>query len=402
MTIGAEHGHVHTVSMAERAQLSELSVLVAGDNAGGASRLVEYLRGEGRPRCRMLVAISHPIAEQVERRTVVLECSASSTRERARPRERSLGLLSYTWDVVLTLAAVAARRRRFDLYVGVMPHLGLLGVLLKRLGVTRRAVFFLNDFKPQRFRWAWLNRLYLKVDELCTCHCDYVWNLSSAIAEARTRLGYGRAENQITVPYPVGSTLPATDAGGDSLPDSMFWAGLTGPEYGFDLVIEAMPLVVRERPNAVVTVTSYQEIPEPLRRRIVASGLERHFNFVGYIPSREEFDRLLRQHRIGLAPYRPDPRSFKRYSDVSRPRNYMAGGLPVIMTAVPPSAAEMEREGAGIVINYDREELAEAILKLLSDDEFYRQCRENAINLAQRYRADRVFPAAFQRMGIEV
>ena len=72
----------------------------------------------------------------------------------------------------------------------------------------------------------------------------------------------------------------------------------------------------------------------------------------------------------------------------------------MVITRVPPVAMEIEEEGAGIVIDYDKQQLADAILKLLSDDEFYRRCRENAIALAQQYRADKVFSSAFERMGI--
>jgi glycosyltransferase involved in cell wall biosynthesis len=74
----------------------------------------------------------------------------------------------------------------------------------------------------------------------------------------------------------------------------------------------------------------------------------------------------------------------------------------VIITRVAPIAVEIEREGAGIVIDYDKEQLAGAILRILSDDKFYRRCRENAINLAQQYRADRIFPSSLRRMGVEV
>lgn len=99
--------------------------------------------------------------------------------------------------------------------------------------------------------------------------------------------------------------------------------------------------------------------------------------------------------------YEPRAGTHKRYSD-SRAKPYLARGVPVITTRVPPIAAEIEREDAGIVIDYDKDQLAEAILKLLSDDEFPRQCSENAVNLAQQCRADRVFSSAFQRMEIEV
>jgi glycosyltransferase involved in cell wall biosynthesis len=130
-------------------------------------------------------------------------------------------------------------------------------------------------------------------------------------------------------------------------------------------------------------------------------GLESHFDLLGYLADEGEYSRVLQRHRVGLALYEPKGGTHKQFSD-SRAKSYLARGVVVIITRVAPIAVEIEREGAGIVIDYDKEQLAGAILRILSDDKFYRRCRENAINLAQQYRADRIFPSSLRRMGVEV
>jgi UDP-N-acetylglucosamine:LPS N-acetylglucosamine transferase len=64
-------------------------------------------------------------------------------------------------------------------------------------------------------------------------------------------------------------------------------------------------------------------------------------------------------------------------------------------------AREIEAVNAGIVIDHDGDQLVAAITKLLSDEDFYLRCRENARMLAETYRADRVFELAFRSMGVE-
>jgi glycosyltransferase involved in cell wall biosynthesis len=130
-------------------------------------------------------------------------------------------------------------------------------------------------------------------------------------------------------------------------------------------------------------------------------GLESRFDLLGYVADEGEYSRVVQRHRVGLALYEPKVGTHKRYSE-SRAKSYLARGVVVIITRVAPIAVEIEREGAGIVIDYDKEQLAGAILRILSDDKFYRRCRENAINLAQQYRADRIFPSSLRRMGVEV
>jgi len=278
----------------------------------------------------------------------------------------------------------------------------LLGLFLRSLGIVERTVSWTHDYHPKRFRNKVLNGLYLKLDEICATRSDYNWDVVPQIAEHRRQRGIRLSRDRVQI---VGDPvlaehlnwLPPEDVPMASIINS----GLVEAGYGFDLLLQALPQVMREQPKTRVTVTTYQEFPQSLRSRVRELGLEPHFDVLGYVADEEEYTRVVQRHRVGLALYEPKVSTHKRYSD-SRAKPYLARGVPVIITRVSPIAAEIEREGAGIVIDYDKQQLAEAILKLLSDDEFYWRCRENAIALAQQYRADKVFSSAFECMGIEV
>ena len=55
---------------------------------------------------------------------------------------------------------------------------------------------------------------------------------------------------------------------------------------------------------------------------------------------------------------------------------YLACGLPVVITRVPPIAGEIEENNAGLAIDYSKEELVNAVLRLLSDEKLYLECRK--------------------------
>lgn len=336
------------------------------------------------------------------RRSQLIDARNGEVREWAIKRERYRGAISHLGDIFVTLFFLLTRRRRYDLYVSGTPHLVLLGLLLRSLGVVERTVCWTHDYHPQRFGNNILNGLYLKLDEVCATRSDYDWDVVPQIAEHRRQRGLRLSSERVLV---VGDPVRAEQM--DSLPPeevpvaSVINSGLVEAGYGFDLLLEALPKVIEKQPMTRVTVTTYQEFPQSLSRRIRELHLEPYFDLLGYVADEDEYTRVVQRHRVGLALYEPRAGTHKRYSD-SRAKPYLARGVPVITTHVPPIAAEIEREGAGIVIDYDKEQLAEAILKLLSDDDFYRRCRANAIELVQRYQADRVFSTAFQRMGIEV
>ena len=386
-------------------RLANLRLLIAGTNNAGAApiRMFRYLRD-----ARLVQEVSfagHPLAEEKVRRSELLRWSSAGNKERNWRvwREASMGSFSYLVDCVVTLLFLAAARRRYEIYVGFSPHLGLLGLLLRHLGIVKSTVFWTLDYFPNRFPSRWLNSLYLKLDELCVARSDYAWNITAPMSKARVERGVQiSADRMYVVPHPLEEwelewvALEATEA------DTILYSGLLKPEYGFDLLLEALPLVIREKPGLKVTITSYQEIPQHLSELLEQKNLRQHFRILGYIADNDEYSRIVQRHRVGVAPYRPTSKGYKPYADPSRVKTYLGRGLPVVITRVPPIAAEIEEKGAGIVVDYEKEQLADAIVKLLSDDEFYRGCRENAIALAQQYRVDRVLSSAFQRMGIKV
>jgi len=354
-------------------------------------------------RNRLVTYVGHPLLEHTKMPhcTEFLLSKGGGVQRVIIPRWRLFGPLSIAGDLMVTLWCVVAVARRYDLCVAVSPHLAFLALLMQRLHIVRQTVFWTIDYFPQRFRNRVLNWIYLKLDEICTSRSDYTWDISPAIIEDRKKRGVRIVDKrEMDVPFVVGEdeieALPLSEL----KPCSLIYAGNLKPLYGFELIVEAMSLILREKPDAFVTVVSYGHLPKQLETKIKKCQLQKSFRILGYV-SELELRELLRTHRVGLAPYRPDTINIKMYADPSRVKNYMAKGLPVIVTRTVRIAKEVESEKAGIVINYDREELAEAILKLLSDEQFYNECRKNAIKLASKYKAEAVFLKAFERMGID-
>lgn len=381
-------------------KLRRARVLIVGGNntAGPLPDLTRFL-SDGR--AREVSFIGHPFADDVVRQSQLLHCGRRCL-ERTIGREPHWGALSYLWDLALTVFFLLMLRRQYDLYVSGSPHFGLLGLLLKRLGIVGQTVFWTHDYHPKRFSSHLLNGLYLRLDRLLAEESDWAWDVVPTIKEHR--LGRGlrlRRDRMLVVGDPLEEREMASLPPGEARTGSVLFSGLVKDGYGFELLLEAIPAVLMREPSATVTVTTYQPFPERLRRLMRERGLEDNFELLGFIPDENEYTRLVQRHRVGLALYEPRTGTHKRYSD-SRVKTYMARGVPVVVTGVPPIAAEIERAGAGIVIDYDADQLAAAILKLLGDEEFYRRCRANALALAREYSTERVFGAAFRRMGIEL
>lgn len=68
----------------------------------------------------------------------------------------------------------------------------------------------------------------------------------------------------------------------------------------------------------------------------------------------------------------------------------------MIITRVPSITLDIEKEGAGVAISYDKDELASAINRLLSDGRLLNEYRMNAVRFASKYDWVDIYDNAFK------
>jgi glycosyltransferase involved in cell wall biosynthesis len=346
--------------------------------------------------------IGHPLPGSVLRESEFEVRVGSSPVRRGRiSRERYIPLLSEAIDGMLSLPFVLATRRRYDLLITAGLNLGLLGILLRRIGLVRRVAFVVMDYWPRKYTSSLWSGIYRCVYRWCSTRVDAVVDVAPTIEGARIRDGIRvPPERRLTIPHvidpPAIGWLPREQLE----PDSLIWTGAMTPECGFDLVIEAVERLAPQRPALTVNVTSYAPFPDYLLQRIREKGLERHFRFLGYIKDEADFSRTVRRFRVGLAPYAPETDSVKRFAGVARPWTYLANAVVPIITRVPFDAGEIEQAGAGLLIDYDVGQLTEAILRLLTDDELHEGCRQRGLDLVRSRAPQPVFATLLSQLGL--
>jgi glycosyltransferase involved in cell wall biosynthesis len=122
--------------------------------------------------------------------------------------------------------------------------------------------------------------------------------------------------------------------------------------------------------------------------------------FHGLIEDHAEVERILSRCAIGLAPYEPAPGSFTPFADPGKPKDYLACGLPVLITDVPRVARQIAEAGAGRLIEYTPESLRDAVVGILTDEQVYRRMRECAIELGARFDWTAIFADALDAVGV--
>ncbi len=365
-------------------------------STGPPQELKRFLAGK----VRRLLYISHPFSYCGDVRSwMELYEGAAMIKESRAPAVRGPELMYYMKDVFLTIYYTLKTGGRYDVYIGADSLNALAGLILRGFGRVDKVVFYTIDYAPRRFENPLMNGLYHFIDRLCCARCDLVWNISPNMTDARLKnraVREGRAPEAVV---PNGSNfseikrLPVSEIHRHRLA----FMGHLRKNQGVELLLASFPEIRRRVKDATLEIIGTGPLEEELKALAARLGIAGEVRFSGFIKDHAELEERLARSAVGVAPYSPSDDSFTYYADPGKPKTYLAAGLPVIITDVPAIAREIERERAGVLVGYDEKALADAAVRLLTDEPFYAECRANAIALGSLYDWDNIFGSAIRR-----
>lgn len=302
-------------------------------------------------------------------------------------------------DILSVIDVGLNSNTKFDFFIGFEAINALGGIFLRKFGKVKKVIYYVSDYSPNRYSNSIFNKIYLLLDRVAFKNSDVIWDVSPAMLPARIKSGLSKdiKKNVLVVPnalYPKQiSVLPESKIENFSL----VFMGTTGKENGPDLAIEALPLILKKYKKTKLHIVGggrEEEFKKIAKRLKILDKIVFH----GFIADREKVSEEIRKYMIGLAPYLNFKSSARLYGDATKIRAYLASGLPVITTTVPPLGNEIEKFGAGIVVSDNKKELAKAVIKLFGNKKKYSQMRKRAFDFAKNNTWEKEFNKAFKKM----
>lgn len=294
-------------------------------------------------------------------------------------------------------------REGFDLFIGLESIYTLAGILLRKLGKTKKVVYYVSDYSPYRFGNRFAKSIYLWLDRFCCYNADYIWDVSPVMMPARIKAGIDEKKIAplIIVPNALFEKQISYLSYEKLEKDSLVFVGTLGPENGPQVAVKAMRQVLRQIPSAKLHIIGgNDDFEKPLRSLVSKLNLENNVIFHGFISDAVKVSRLAQEFMVGLAPYTQLPDSPRWFADATKIRLYMGIGLPIITTKVPPLGKEVALKGAALIVKDDEKELANACIKLLEDKNLYSKMRKAAIDYAKNNTWGKSYGNALSRMKI--
>lgn len=313
-------------------------------------------------------------------------------------RMRLPEFIAYLKDSFVTLFwSVYVLKGRVDYFIGAGNLNAFCGIILMRIGIVKKTIYYVIDYVPVRFKNKIVNRFYHYLEMLCARYATSTWNLTPRMIKAREQRWGVKFPHQIVVPH--GVHLSRRSAGHLTVfnPFEIAYLGFLTKEQGVQLAIEALPQLAGRFKKVCLIVIGSGYYEGTLKKIAHEYGVTSRVHFLGFSDDQKYIISRLSKSAIGLALYTSD-HPFSFYADQSKIKQYLLAGIPVITTKVPYVAKELVKKGCGYVIPYTKNALVTLLTSLMKDSKKICRARLLARHMAESYNWDNLFDQAFQKV----
>jgi glycosyltransferase involved in cell wall biosynthesis len=361
---------------------------------GPPSAMRDYLLAR---RAARVTAIYHPLTEEDGDVHRITEYRAGHQASERVVRLPSRPPWTYPLDALVPL-----RTRRVDGWFGFNNLACGRGLLERRFGRADTVTYWAIDFVPNRFgAGTLLTRAYEALDRYCCLNADLRVELSREALDGRDanhRLAASAGARRLIAP--IGAWLervPVTDSAGWQRRRLVFVGHLV-ERMGVDTAIRAVSVMTQRGADVALDIVGRGPWEKDLRTLVRDLEVEPRVTFHGFV-GHERLERVLAEASVGLAPYSSLVESFTRFADPAKVKSYVAAGLPIVMTDVPPNAHELAREGGAQVVPDDPTAFADAVEQLLHQPDEWQQRRTAALQYARRFDWNDIIGGALTAAG---
>ena len=378
-------------------ELKDLSfVIVTHVYATGPSfRLEEYLKDK----VKTLIFIGHPFSFSKDTRSFLrIHNKGLLVEEKKFKNWKGSEVSFYVKDLFLTIWWYLKYCKKTDYFIGVNNFNVFAGLVLGLFLSVGRVIFYTIDYVPNRFTNPFLNSLYHLLDRLAISKSYKVWNLSQRMVSEREKSGISEKFRKKQIEVPIGTDIKRSPLGFDKIDkNKIVFLGHLRNGQGVEMLISAMEKVTKKVKNTHLLIIGGGPLENSLKLKIKNIGLETKIKITGFIKDYDDVEKLLRDGAIAVAPYVDDDKTYTRYTDPGKPKDYLASGMPVIITKVPQVAYLIEKNRCGLAIDYSKKQLEDSLIDLLTNETKLKEFRKNAFIIAKKYTWEKIFKEAISQ-----
>jgi glycosyltransferase involved in cell wall biosynthesis len=296
---------------------------------------IDYYRKYLEKNSYHISSLNHPLNDYKERFTVF----SNQNKTIRIKRLNVFGIFNLFIDFFISIRF--ALKNHFNIFIGANNFDTFIGIFLRKIFRKKieKIIYFGSDFSEDRFNNILLNKVYYLTESICCKYSDLV--ISNTKRAEKKRFSFGlKKEKSVVVPN--GVLLDKEDFNKKELNKNNFiFVGSVTREHGLYSLIETIhPLIKR-----LILIGCGDDWD-----RVVNLCKEKSIEIETYYKKDHKFciDYLKEFNGFGLAPYNLDSK-WTYYCSPLKVVEYIACGLPVLMSSLPEIASYIKKNSLGIV-----------------------------------------------------
>lgn len=315
-------------------------------------------------------------------------------------RKTNLGLLDHLIDFFQLCWWLITLSESYDLFIGFDCLTVFAGLFFKKIGRSKKVIFYTMDFTPGRFKNSFINFMYHAIEKFTIYHSDEVWDVSPRMEEGRKEffnISSSKYKRRI-VPVGIWEGAAIQRSLSQIKRHQVLFMGTLYEKQGVQLILDALPKIVKKIADVRFLIIGGGEYEKSLKLQVKKLKIEKYVEFSGWITNRKQIDSIMGESACAIATYKPEKKrmfNFSYYADPYKLKDYLAAGLPIIVTDVPYMAQKIADHHCGILVDYNKKSVEKALTKFLTDDNFLKQYKKNAYEYSKQFRWKDIYDEAF-------
>jgi len=312
-------------------------------------------------------------------------------------REWKFEYFQYIWEFLYTFYFLLFHIRNIDVYVGMSGFDMLPAVLLQKLSKAKikKLIFYPIDYTDERFPNRFLNGLYEIIDRLSVRASDIIVYTNQRVKAIRQKQG-ASSEQLLFIPNGLFlGDLPHRRKLRNTPYNTLYYVGYLDECHGVEDIVKAFGSIAKTIPQVKLEIIGTGPQKILLQKYIEKNNLHKQIKLLGKLSNKQVLH-ILSRGGIGLAPYTLYSR-WVYYCDPIKVKEYLACGLPVIISNVVEVAENVKRYNCGLIYQNMRS-LVESIKKLTTDHKMYKYMSKNTFDIANSFDYEKNYTELFARI----
>lgn len=311
--------------------------------------------------------------------------------------------LIYLKELFFTIKWIAETKVRWDIYLGMDGLCVLFGNILRAFGYVKYTIFWAVDFVPQnRFISKLKHKIYEFINIQGYKRANEMWDLSPRMSEARHRflnIHPDSYKKHRVVPYGMWIDRIKPCPYDLCEQNTLVFMGHLIPKQGVQLVLEAIPLIVKENPNFRFKVIGDGSFKSALIEKAKELNVDSYCNFVGKIVDSVLMEKEIARSCVAIAPYMKELDLWSYYADPGKVKTYLACGVPILLTDIPWNAQQIAHSRCGVIIGETKESIMQGVLDLMNAQK-NAEFRKNALEYAKAFDYQNIFKEIYGELDL--